>query len=423
MITVSLACLFEILSVVVCLHYLYDEKFKIDLVTLGFIALDICWMNIAYLFGFGQEWSLIMYLVILIYCGVRFGFQPKKVIINNILCIGILMLVQASIIILFSKLLKIERTKVVDNLAINIIMFFVVVFSLKKLKLKKVSDILMSNEKLIVRAIMIAGSCALLFLLSYKQISGFAFFYYIVLGVSIISIVITSIDIGKHKIKTKEMEAELRLHKLYESSFQELIDEISARQHEFDNHINTIYSQHCLYKTYEELVEAQRKYCNEIVEENHLNKMLSKGNPVILGFLYSKFMEMEKKGIPFTYQINIGDLKSEVPIYKLVEILGNLIKNAVEELEKREKGGIYISLKENEKIIQIVVSNENEFVDEKKMKDFFKKGYSEKGKNRGFGLYNIGKICQEYDIAITCKNEEIEERNWLVFKLIINKPL
>lgn len=423
MITVSLACLFEILSVVVCLHYLYGEKFKIDLVTFGFIALDICWMNIAYLFDFGQEWSLIMYLVILIYCGVKFEFQIKRVLINNILCIGTLMLLQASIIILFSKLFKIERTGIADNLVINIVMFLVVVFGLKKCKLKKISDILMSNGKLIVWVIMIAGSCALLFLLTYKQNGRFAFLYYIVLGVSIISIIVTSIDIGKHRIKAKEIEAELRLHKLYEASFQELIDEIVARQHEFDNHINTIYSQHCLYKTYDELVDAQREYCNQIVEENHVNKMLSKGNPVILGFLYSRFAELKKKDIPFAYQINIGDLESKVPIYKLVEILGNLIKNAVEALEERKKGKIYISLQENEKTIQIEVSNESELVDEKKIKDFFKKGYSEKGKGRGFGLYNIGRICEEYGIAITCKNEEIKGSNWLVFKLIINKPL
>lgn len=423
MITVSLACLFEILSVVVCLHYLYGEKFKIDLVTFGFIALDICWMNIAYLFDFGQEWSLIMYLVILIYCGVKFEFQIKRIITNIVLCIGILMLIQATIMLMVSGIFKVEKIGTSVNFIINFIMFLIVILVLKRCKLKKLSDIVRSNEKLITQSLIIAGGCALLFLLTYKLSGKFEVFYYIVLGISVILIIISSIDIGKHKIKAKEMEAELRLHKLYESSFQELIDEISARQHEFDNHINTIYSQHCLYKTYDELVEVQRKYCNEIVEENHLNKMLSKGNPVILGFLYSKFIEMEKKRIQFTYQINIGDLESEVPIYKLVEILGNLIKNAVEELEKRGKGKIYISLNENEKTIQIEVSNENDLVDAKKIKDYFKKGYSEKGKHRGFGLYNIGKICQEYDIGITCKNEEIEESNWLVLKLIINKPL
>ena len=68
-----------------------------------------------------------------------------------------------------------------------------------------------------------------LFLANYKKNISFSGFYYIVLGVSIFLIVIVSIDIGKQKIKTREAEAELRLHKLYEASFQDLIDDICAK--------------------------------------------------------------------------------------------------------------------------------------------------------------------------------------------------
>ena len=69
----------------------------------------------------------------------------------------------------------------------------------------------------------------------------------------------------------------------------------------------------------------------------------------------------------------------------------------------------------------IEISNESEAIDEKKIKEFFKKGYSEKGRNRGYGLYNVGKICEEYGIAINCKNAKRENENWIVFKLVINK--
>ena len=79
-------------------------------------------------------------------------------------------------------------------------------------------------------------------------------------------------------------------------------------------------------------------------------------------------------------------------------------------------------LEEKEKI-QIEVSNESEMINERMIKEFFKKGYSDKGENRGYGLYNVKKICEEYGAAIICKNQKIEQRNWILFKVIIATPL
>ena len=57
------------------------------------------------------------------------------------------------------------------------------------------------------------------------------------------------------------------------------------------------------------------------------------------------------------------------------------------------------------------------------MNFLIKKGYSEKGENRGYGLYNVRKICEEYDVVLetAVKMEEASER--LHFTLIINKSL
>ena len=49
----------------------------------------------------------------------------------------------------------------------------------------------------------------------------------------------------------------------------------------------------------------------------------------MIGFLYGKFMEAYKLGIEVVYAINIENLDVGVPTYKLVEVFGNLIKNAM----------------------------------------------------------------------------------------------
>lgn len=413
----------EALSVVCCLCSLYGEKFRIDKYAIFFLISDILCMEFVHFWSLNQMWSLMIYPIIALYCCLKFGLNFRAVFVNNILCVAIIGIIQASLIVFFSMVLNIKRPGEIENLFINVLVFIFVCFVIPKCNLKKMSHLLQSNEKLIMVSSVVVVVSTILFLLRYKQDEGFNILYYIVLSVSILLIIIAVIDIGKHKIKTKEAEAELNLYKLYETSFRELIDEICARQHEFDNHINAIYSQHCLYKTYEELVAAQREYCGAVIDENHFNKILSNGNPVILSFFYSKFSEMKRKGILVTYLINIGDLKCKVPVYKMVELLGNLLKNAIEAIMNSVEQKIHVMMLEDDDKIQIEVANESEKMEEKRIKDFFKKKYSEKGDKRGYGLYNVKKICEEYDAAIMCKNDERNGENWIVFSVVINKPL
>lgn len=421
-IEVGLYVFFEALAVVFCLHYLYGEKIYFDWISVCFVVIDVVWMGIIQIFHLNSKLSLMIYPIIIVYCGVKFGFNIKVIFINNILYMTIISSIQATIMVIFSIVFKSDTMRTFDILIINIITLFVVFFILKKCKLEKLSCILQENDTLIKISLMVIVMSIILFLIGYKQKRSFEILYYVILGVSIVLIVIAVMDIGKHKIEAREAEAELRLHKLYESSFRELIDEICARQHEFDNHISAIYSQHRLYKTYDELVEAQKKYCDEVMEENHYNKVLTNGNPVILCFLYSKFAEMKKRGIKVTYRINIGDLECGIPIHKIIELLGNLIKNAIEAVQQKG-GNIDVSIVEECDKIYIEISNESEIIDEKRIREFFKKGYSEKGKGRGYGLYNVGKICEEYGVVVNCRNVKKEGCNWLVFKLLINKSL
>ena len=219
-------------------------------------------------------------------------------------------------------------------------------------------------------------------------------------------------------MKSKEIETELKTHRIYEDSFHNLIDNIRLRQHEFDNHINAINNLHYMCDTYEELVSKQGKYCEVVIKENHFNKLLKAGNPLVIGFLYGKFVEADKLGIEVDYVINIEDLDVGIPTYKLVEILGNLIKNAIEAIEKLEKVKVlYVEMIEVDGEFKIEIRNKSEFMPQNKMEMFFKKGYSQKGEGRGFGLYNVKTICANYSLNIICQNKDINGENWLSFTI------
>lgn len=419
---VSLYLLFEVLAVIFCLHYLYDETVRFDAPTIVLIVVELLWMNAMYQLEWNQGLSLLIYPMIMIYCGIKFGFDIKKMILNTILCLLLVAVLQTTISVVIYMLLKDGSMGKREALIINVVMFIIVWGGVKRCKIHKVAQTLQSNETIIVASVLVIVVSAVSFIANYKNENKFGELHYAILIISTILIVVAIIDIGKHKLKMKEFEAELKLHKLYEKSFQNLIDDICARQHEFDNHINTIYSQHFLHKTYEELVSAQRKYCKSIVEMNHFNKLLSKGNSIILGFLYGKLSEAEKLGIDVTYKVNIGQLENTVPVHKIVELLGNLLNNAIEELEKdTDINKLKLVMIENPYEIAINVSNECKDIGYNDISEFFKKGYSRKGENRGYGLYNVKKICDEYGAALETVLDDEEGSKWVSFMVIISK--
>lgn len=418
-----LSFLFEILSIVFCLHYLYGEKVHWDKKTIGLIVIDLLLLVFVKQYISDNRWSTLMYPIIMCYCGLKFGFQAKTILINNILYMVILSGIQATMTIIVGIVAAVINEKHYLMLLTNILSFGTVSLILRKCKLKKLSDILQNKEHLIISSLIVAIGCIIIFLSNYKGSSGFDYLYYLVLLICIMLVSWTAWDIGNHKGKVREAEAELRLHKLYEASFRNLIEDICARQHEFDNHMNAIYNQRLLYDTYEELVTAQGEYCEAVIQENKYNKLLSKGNPVILGFLYGKFVDAEKQGIHITYKVSIENAESVVPIYKMIELLGNLIKNAVEALLRSGLTKLHVLMIEEAELIRIEIGNEVDEFDYAEISQLFKKGYSTKGAGRGYGLYNVKKICEEYQIEMECSNPKDETENWLYFKLLMKKSL
>ncbi|MDO4302408.1 MAG: GHKL domain-containing protein, partial [Bacillota bacterium] len=203
----------------------------------------------------------------------------------------------------------------------------------------------------------------------------------------------------------------------YSDSFRGLIDHIRLRQHEFDNHINTIYSQHYIHKNYEDLITAQKSYCDVIMKENRFNKLLSGGNPIIIGFLYGKFVEIEKLGVEVSYKVVGVEDELDVPVHKIVEILGDLINNGVEALlADKERNKLYVSVI-GANGLYIEVRNESAHISYEEFDNFFAKDYSQKGENRGLGLYNVKQICDEYHMEISCDNKEVDGLNWLYFAI------
>lgn len=417
----NICLLLEALSIALCLHYLYGEKFKLDIKTLSYLSIYMIIMTTINYYGLPKTYTIIIYPVIFLYCGMRFGFKIKSMIVNNILYMVIDVGIQFIVSFVCSIIYKIEFFENTMLLVVNCITFAIILFVLPKCRLNQISIYFQDKERIYVTALIISISATGYWLIQYKKIDGVGVFQSTILFVGVAFIGFLVIQLGKYKINAKEIETELKMQKVFADSFQGLIENIRMKQHEFDNHIHTIYSQHYMYDNYEDLVNAQKEYCHAIEQENHYNKLLRKGNPAVLGFIYFKFLELERDGIEIGYKIHIRELEIGVPIHKIIEILGNLIKNAAEALRQRDKDRrFFIQMIETEDGFDMEVRNISDDIPLEELGRFFNKGYSSKGNERGLGLYHVKKICDEYKLNIKCANKSVDGENWLSF-IITNR--
>lgn len=112
-----------------------------------------------------------------------------------------------------------------------------------------------------------------------------------------------------------------------------------------------------------------------------------------------------------------------------MEMVGILIDNAMEALICTNEGEkdqnlvkrIYISIKEPEKHVEVIVANTSNYYEDDMTERFFEVDYSSKGKGRGIGLSKLKRMVHERKGDIMVNNELHEGRNYLTFTVIIPK--
>lgn len=416
----ALGEVFEVLSMITCTNFLFTRRYKLHIYDFILFTMNLVIFEGINIEGWKQEWVIVNYLSLIVYMVCKFNCDVKRLIITIAILFGFMVLLEliCSIPIVFlEEFIPAEYMIVVANLFI----WIVLVLICKRLSLCKIVNIIMKSTWF-SRICMICCGLIAIYLIAVFRLSAYLRLSdYFILGICIVLIFLLVAKWQKLErtmlIKNKEAE----LQKAHDKVYQELITSIRRKQHDFDNHINAIYSQHLTATTLEELVERQREYCETVVQENRFNKLLSAGSPTLVGFLYSKFVRAEKLGCKIDYRVYIQELSCRIPLYKLIEILGILLDNAVEALEGREQKDIIIEVMETEGLLHLMVANLSPYVKQDEIRKFVQRGYSTKGNDRGLGLANVVDILLEYDCELMIYNEEIAEGNTLVFEINIEK--
>lgn len=413
----------EAVTVLILLNALYGQKMHLDWISVLFIICDCVLMSLIRFCGLNQNSSFIIYFALLVYCIMEFKTKISEMIVNMVLLAIIMMGIQLPALLILDVLG--DTIKGYEDLSvaiINAVILAIVIIIIKKIDLHTISTSFLRKGE-IIGIILIFESTLLAFLLyQYKSAQGEVPVQYIVITGVLVLILMLCVHTLLYKIRFREKQAELEAYKTYSAAFSDLITQIRARQHEFDNHISALCNLHYICKDYDELVQEQSKYAKDVISNNRFHKLLVSGNPVIAGFLYGKLSSIQEQGIEVTYTFHISEFTSKIPVYLVVELVGNLLKNAVEAVKTQQvEKQIHLSCTENENEFCLGVRNRSEKIPLDEIGRFFEKGYSSKGSGRGLGLYNVKEICEKYGVDIVCDNTEIDDKNWFLIELHIKK--
>ena len=198
-----------------------------------------------------------------------------------------------------------------------------------------------------------------------------------------------------HKVSAYQME--ISCHKQYTEKYGEVITELRERQHKLMNQLDSVYALCKIYDNYDDLVQHQA------VELDYLRKYLMPGKllilerPLVMAHIYTKLCEAEEKQIEIHTDFSCSLENIDIPDIFFIEIIGNLLDNAMDEVSVRKKQErIRMEIIDYGNEICISVGNEHEKIPCKEYCQFFREGYSTKGDKRGVGLPYVKKIVNKF---------------------------
>jgi len=186
-----------------------------------------------------------------------------------------------------------------------------------------------------------------------------------------------------------------------------LVEALRASSHEFMNKLHTILGLIELERYEEAKVFIQDIHKNQ----QELNKKLfhTFKDPIISGLMLGKFSVCKEQGIviELSPQSHLEAIIDGEMSHTLVTIIGNLIDNAMESINKNKdhEGNILVNIVQEENEILIDVRDNGIGIEKENMDLIFNRGFSTKGEGRGVGLYLIKQELDRFEGSILVESQ------------------
>lgn len=220
----------------------------------------------------------------------------------------------------------------------------------------------------------------------------------------------------------KYREKEIELLKNYNTAYSQLVDAVRMKQHDFHNDLNAMLGIAYSAENRDEILKRQQELCDCIIENGKHSKLLNNMNPIITGMLFVKVLQGEKQGCIIDYRVSCQQMDLKMNMMDVVELIGILFDNAIEEEQKYEsnKRYIYFELLDRENGEYFLIRNRIEQnLSIEKISRMFDKGKSDKGEGRGIGLYKVNRIIKKYELDFGVEQTEYMNDSYISFKITL----
>lgn len=230
----------------------------------------------------------------------------------------------------------------------------------------------------------------------------------IIIPITILGLILIGVNcyfyVYLYKTLNEKKKSEIKTS--FNPLINDLMGKLKANEHEYKNHLNTIWSI-AQVTTPEEMKGKLQEYISNIVDDTEeFSMLLNVENTIIKAVLYNKGQRAEKLGVQYTYNIKSNFKDISLDNSELTVILSNLLNNAIEATSMIKKKELEVILEEDNRYYIINVKNRTEGLKGEDLSNIFKIGYSTKGEGRGYGLYNVKNIVDKYRGKIQLSLEE-----------------
>ncbi|MCD7825167.1 MAG: GHKL domain-containing protein [Clostridiaceae bacterium] len=407
-------------SSVLCKTMGWKEKY----LTAAYIVLSTAAMEMFNLLPINPALSLFMHIIYLVYC---FLLCKKVWLALFSTACGIAVVTILEMILSVPSLLLTSYV-VLDNryisLAVSFVSMLLALYLVRRrglgAELCKVYQNLQGKGYLILLIIIIF----LLFLYEIKNSTKISLLDFLVFSIYFITIFWISYLWRKESIKNLRQKYETEQMVLYGRTYDTILKEMHARQHEFNNHLNNLVNMHVMYLDYDTLVEHQTSYMGILKQSYKYSKLLDTKQPIISGFLYMIFVKYEDVGADVEYNVDINDVTQYIPVIDLTELLGVLIDNAFQALASFDGIEKKVKIFLEEMGGQFFLTVLNTLPGEMKYQElihFFDAGYSTKGNGHGLGLFNMKNIVNRHHGEIVIQSFSEKDDAWIEIGCKIRK--
>lgn len=220
----------------------------------------------------------------------------------------------------------------------------------------------------------------------------------IIIPITILGLIIIGVNcyFYVYLYKTLNEKKKSEIKKSFNPLINDLMGKLKANEHEYKNHLNTIWSI-AQVTSPEDIKDKLQQYISDIVDDSdEFSMLLNVENTIIKAVLYNKAQRAEKLGVCYKYNIKSNFKDISLDNSELTVILSNLLNNAIEATSMIKKKELEVFIDEDGKYYSINVKNRTEGLKIEDLSNVFKMGYSTKGEGRGYGLYNVKNIVDKY---------------------------